>query len=277
MYVEQPKGFTDPYNPDHVYRLKKALYGLKQAPRAWYVRLSTHLLSKGYVRGSIDKTLFVKRVQNHVMIAQVYVDDIIFGSTSESFMKEFTKVMDSEFKISMCGELRYFLGLQVRQLRDGMFLSQSNFAVNLVKTFGMETATAISNPMGTSAKISEDLTGKSVDQTLYKSMIGSLLYLTSSEPDISFNVGVCARFHAIPKESHLEAIKCIITYVSGTSDFGVYFTFETNMEIAGYSDSDWGGNLKDRRSTSGGCFFVGNNMVAWHNKKQNCLSPTAEA
>ncbi|XP_062006095.1 secreted RxLR effector protein 161-like [Rosa rugosa] len=132
--------------------------------------------------------------------------------------------------------------------------------------------------MSTSAKLSEDLTDKSVDQTLYRSMIGSLLYLTASGPDISYSVEVCARFQANPKESHLEAVKRIIRYVSGTTSCGIYYTFETNVEIAGYSDSDWGGNLKDRKSTSGGCFFIGNNMVAWHSKKQNYISlSTAEA
>ncbi|XP_062020716.1 secreted RxLR effector protein 161-like [Rosa rugosa] len=132
--------------------------------------------------------------------------------------------------------------------------------------------------MSTSTKLSEDLTGKSVDHTLYRSMIGSILYLTASRPDISYSVGVCARFQANPKESHLEAVKRIIRYVSGTMNCGFYFTFDTNVEIADYSDADWRGNLKDRKSTSSGCFFVGNNMVAWHSKKQNCISlSTAEA
>ncbi|XP_040370263.1 uncharacterized protein LOC112183342 isoform X4 [Rosa chinensis] len=274
----KPQGFKDPSNPDHVYKLKRALYGLKQAPRAWYERLSTHLVSKGYIQGSIDKTLFIKRDNKHVMIAQVYVDDIIFGSTSDSYVKEFTNIMESEFEMSMCGELNYFLGLQVRQLKTGMFLCQTKYAENLVKKFGLEYAKAVTNPMSTSVKLTEDLTGKSVDQTLYRSMIGSLLYLTASRPDISYSVGVCARFQANPKESHLEAVKRIIRYVSGTATCGVYFTFDSNIEIAGYSDADWGGNLKDRKSTSGGCFFIGNNMVAWHSKKQNCISlSTAEA
>ncbi|PRQ53257.1 putative RNA-directed DNA polymerase [Rosa chinensis] len=109
-------------------------------------------------------------------------------------------------------------------------------------------------------------------------MIGSLLYLTASRPDISFSVGVCARYQANPKESHLKAVKRIIRYVSGTSNYGVVYTFDSNVEIAGYTDSDWAGNVDDRRSTSGGCFFVGNNLVSWHSKKQNCVSlSTAEA
>ncbi|XP_024177901.1 uncharacterized protein LOC112183800 [Rosa chinensis] len=232
VYVEQPQGFKDPHNLNHVYRLKKALYGLKQAPRAWYERLSTHLVEKGYTRGSIDKTFFMKYVKNDLIIAQVYVDDIIFGSTSKYLVSEFQSVMESEFEMSMCGELTFFLGLQVKQLDAGIFLTQTKYAENLVKKFGLESKKVVTNPMSTTTKLSEDLNGKSIDSTLYRSMIGSLLYLTASRPDISYS----------------------------------------------YSDADWGGNLKDRKSTSGGCFFIGNNLVAWHSKKQNCISlSTAEA
>ncbi|KAM5586525.1 hypothetical protein ABKV19_005444, partial [Rosa sericea] len=256
VYVEQPPGFQDPHNLDHVYRLKKALYGLKQAPRAWYERLSTHLVGKGYNTGSIDKTLFVKRTKNDIIIAQVYVDDIVFGSTSKYLVKEFQSVMESEFEMSMCGELTFFLGLQVKQIDTGLFLSQSKYAENLIKKFGLASKKTVTNPMSTTAKLSEDHEGKSVDPTLYRSMIGSLLYLTASRPDISYSVGVCARFQANPKESHLDAVKRIIRYVAGTVNCGIFYTFDTNVEIAGYSDADWGGNLKDRKSTSGGCFFI---------------------
>ncbi|KAM1814242.1 hypothetical protein ACFX1Q_027616 [Malus domestica] len=126
--------------------------------------------------------------------------------------------------------------------------------------------------MATTTKLHKDQNGKSVDQTLYRSMIGSLLYLTASRFDISYSVGAYARYHADPKESHLEAVKRIIRYVSGTVEFRLHYSFETNSEIAGFSDADWAGNADDRKSTSGGCFYVGNNLVAWHSKKQNCVS-----
>ena len=270
--------FLDPSHPNHVFRLKKALYGLKQAPRSWYERLSTHLADHGYVRGSIDKTLFIKQSAKHLMFAQIYVDDIVFGSTSENLVKEFTTLMEKEFEMSLYGKLSYFLGLQIQQKKDGLFVSQTKYARDLVRKFGMETASPVRNPMGTSTKISADLAGISIDQTLYRSMIGSLLYLTASRPDISYSVGVCARYQANPKESHLKAVKRIIRYVSGTTDSGIMFTFDSNVEIAGYTDSDWAGDADDRKSTSGGCFFVGNNLVSWHSKKQNCVSlSTAQA
>ncbi|BBG99674.1 transposable element gene [Prunus dulcis] len=132
--------------------------------------------------------------------------------------------------------------------------------------------------MSTNAKIHRDLHGKSVNQTLYRSMIGSLPYLTAIRPDISYHVGVCARFQSDPKESHLFAVKRIIKYVSGTIDFGLWYTYDTSVNLVGYSDADWAGCNDDRKSISGGVIYVGNNLVAWHSKKQNSVSlSTTEA
>ncbi|CAL8083511.1 unnamed protein product [Prunus armeniaca] len=278
VYVEQQKGFEDPHHPNDVFRLKKALYGLKQAPRAWYGRLSSHLLGNGYVRGSVDKTLFVKRFKRDVLIAQMYVDDIVVGYTSDLHVQEFIHVMTSEFEMSLVGELNYFLGLQIKQSHDGIFISQSKYAKNLVKKFGLEATKSVRTPMSTSAKIHRDLHSKSVDQTLYKSMIESLLYLTASRLDIYYSVGVCARFQSDPKESHLFVVKRIVKYVSGTVEFGLWYTYDTCVNLVGYSDADWAGCSDDRKSTSGGVFYIGNNLVAWHSKKQNSVSlSTTEA
>ncbi|BBH07107.1 Leucine-rich repeat protein kinase family protein [Prunus dulcis] len=256
VYVEQPAGFQDPIHPNHVYCLKKALYGLKQAPRAWYDRLSTHLLQKGYTRGSIDKTLFVKRTKQDLMVAQVYVDDIVFGSTSDILSKN---SMRSNNSMEACS-----------------YLKQSMPKLSVQIWYGIWKP--IRNPMSTSTKLSKDSHGKSVDQKLYRSMIGNLLYLTASRPDISLSVGLCARFQSDPKESHLLVVKRILRYVSGTTTFGVYYSFDSNVELAGYSNADWAGSIDDRKSTTGGCFYIGNNLVSWLSKKQNCVSlSTAEA
>jgi hypothetical protein len=194
VYVEQPKGFQDPHHPHHVYKLKKALYGLKQAPRAWYERLTTYLLAKGFTRGQADRTLFIRQQGTHKLIAKIYVDDIIFGATLDYLAHESSEEMKQEFEISMIGELNYFLGLQVKQTAEGIFISQSKYAKDLVKRFGLDGKSRARTPMSTSVNISSDLAGKSVDPSLYRSMIGSLLYFTASQPDIAFSVGVCARF-----------------------------------------------------------------------------------
>jgi hypothetical protein len=277
VYVEQPKGFQDPHHPHHVYKLKKALYGLKHAPRAWYERLTTYLLAKGFTRGQADWTLFIRQQGTHKLIAQIYVDDIIFGATLGSLAHEFSEEMKQEFELSMIGELNYFLGFQVKQTAEGIFISQSTYAKDLVKWFGLDEKSRARTPMSTSVKISSDLAGKSIDPSLYWSMIGSLLYLTASKPDIAFSVGVCARFQANPKESHLTAVKRIIRYVNDTFLYGIWYSRETNLVVAGYSYADWAGNVDDRKSTLGGCFYVGNNLVAWMSKKQASISlSTAE-
>ncbi|XP_013624832.1 PREDICTED: uncharacterized mitochondrial protein AtMg00810-like [Brassica oleracea var. oleracea] len=243
VYVTQPKGFEDPHFPDHVYKLKKALYGLKQAPRAWYDRLTEFLLQAGFQRGGVDKTLFVGEDGDDMLIIQVYVDDIIFGGTSKQMVDDFVKTMTKEFEMSMVGELSYFLGLQVKQLTDGITVSQSTYAKNLIKRFGMQTSKTAKTPMSTTTKLSRDSDGKPVDEKLYRAMIGSLLYLTASRPDLCLSVGICARYQAKPKESHKNAVKRIIKYVKGTLDFGLHYTFETNVNLPGFCDADWAGML----------------------------------
>ena len=140
VYVEQPKGFVDPTYPNHVFKLKKALYGLKQAPRAWYERMTKFLVRNGYRKGGIGNTLFVREMDGKLMIAQIYVDDIVFGGMSDQMVQHFVKQMQSEFEMSLVGELTFFLGLQVRQMEDSIFISQSKYANNIVKKFGMENS-----------------------------------------------------------------------------------------------------------------------------------------
>ncbi|KAL1191699.1 Retrovirus-related Pol polyprotein from transposon RE1 [Cardamine amara subsp. amara] len=278
VYVEQPKGFDVSSKESHVYKLKKALYGLKQAPRAWYNRLTTFLINQGYERGSVDKTLFVLSNNSGLIIVQIYVDDIVFGSTCQELVDQFVQAMTQEFEMSMCGEFTYFLGLQVKQTDDGIFVTQSTYAKNLVVRFGMDKSKDAKTPMGVNEKLSKDESGESVDEKLYRGMIGSLLYLTASRPDICMAVGVCARYQAKPKISHLLAVKRIIKYVKGTVNLGIYFTKDTTKEFMGFCDAYWAGSLDYRRSTSGGCFFMGNNLISWHSKKQNSVSlSTAEA
>ncbi|CAM8962861.1 unnamed protein product [Rhodiola kirilowii] len=267
VYVAQPKGFEDPHHPNHVYRLKKALYGPKLVPRAWYERVTEFLINHGYVRGGVDKTLFVKHTRSDFVIAQIYVDDIVFGSSNQKMVDKFVEQMQSEFKMSMVGGMCYFLGLQVNKKADGIFISQSKYARNLIKKFDLEKASHKRTPAAIHVKITKDEAGTSVDQTLYRSMIRSLLFLTASRPGIAHAVGVFPRYQANHKESHLMNVKRIIRYVCGIADYGLWYTKDTNSCLVGYCDADWSGNAEDCKSTSGGCFFLGNNLVSWYNKK----------
>ncbi|KAJ1696523.1 hypothetical protein LUZ63_005035 [Rhynchospora breviuscula] len=182
VYVQQPPDFVDHFNPDHVFKFHKALYGLKQAPRAWYGRLCTFLLDNGFTRSKMDTTLFTKKRDDHLLLVQIYVDDIIFGSTNATLAQEFSSLMSSEFEMSMMGELNFFLGLQIKQLQDSIFISQIKYAKELIKKFGVEDSKSLDTPMGKSANIDADEKGKPMDITLYRGIIGSLLYLTASRP-----------------------------------------------------------------------------------------------
>ncbi|XP_028126920.1 uncharacterized protein LOC114323508 [Camellia sinensis] len=164
--------------------------------------------------------------------------------------------MTHEFEMSMMGELSYFLGLQIKQSPSGMFVSQTKYAKNLVSKFGLELAKHVCTPMSTSLHLSKDSSSIDVDLTLYRSMIGSLLYLTANQPDIAFSVSVCARYQAYPKESHLLAVKCMIKYVNGTLGYGIWFTTDTTAEIIGFSDADWAGCADDHKSTFGGSHLI---------------------
>ncbi|GJU63724.1 putative ribonuclease H-like domain-containing protein [Tanacetum coccineum] len=183
VYVNQPDGFIDPHHPDKVYRLKKALYGLKQAPRAWYDELSNFLVSKGFSKGSIDPTLFITKHGEDILLVQIYVDDIIFGSTNPKLSKRFEKLMHNKFEMSMMGELKFFLGIQIHQSPRGIFINQAKYAQEILIKHGMTSCDSIGTPMDTK-HLDADVSGTPIDQTKYRSMVGALMYLTASRPDI---------------------------------------------------------------------------------------------
>ena len=184
VYVEQPHGFEDYKFPNHIYKLKKALYRLKQAPRSWYEQLSTFLLENNFERGKINLTFFIESVDKHILLVQINVDNIIFGSTNNSLCKGLASIMQGEFEMSRIGELTFFLGLQIKQMENGTFISQSKFYKEVLKKFGIDTTKEASTLMGTSCYLDKDESGTEVNQTMFRGMIGSLLYLTASRPDI---------------------------------------------------------------------------------------------
>ena len=186
--------------------------------------------------------------------------------------------MHSKYEMSMMGELNYFLRLQVSQMNDGIFIFQSKYVRDLLKKYGLEDASTTKTPMATATKLDQDDPGKFVDITRYRGMIGSLLYLTASGPDIMFLSCLCARFQANPKESHLIAVKRIFRYMKGTPNLGIWYPKGTGFDLIGYTDSDFAGCRIDRKSTSGSCQFLGRRLVSWCTKKHHSVSTsTAEA
>ncbi|GKA29281.1 retrovirus-related pol polyprotein from transposon TNT 1-94 [Tanacetum coccineum] len=274
VFVRQPNCFVDPDFPNHVYRLKKALYGLKQAPRVWYDKLSSFL--NHYTKGIIDLTFFTRRHGDDILLVQIYVDDIIFGSTKPVFSTRFAKQMKDNFEMSMIGEMKFFLRLQVHQSPRGIFICQSQYTMDLLKKYGMEKCDTISTPMATT-KLDADLQGTQVDQTKYHSMIGGLMYLTASRPDIAFVTFVCVRYQARPTEKHLKEVKRIFRYLRQTINMGLWYSKDSGFELIAYSDADLAGCNDDYKSTSG-IQFLGDKLVSWSSKKQDCTAmSTAKA
>ncbi|GKC22507.1 putative ribonuclease H-like domain-containing protein [Tanacetum coccineum] len=246
VYVSQPPGFVDPGHPKKVYKVVKALYGLHQAPRVWYATLSTFLEKHGYKRGTIDKTLFIKRDKKDIMLVQVYVDDIIFGSTKKSWCDEFEALMKSRFQMSSMGELTFFLGLQVKQNKSGIFISQGKYVAEILKKFDLVNVKTAITPMETKVALTKDEEAVDVDVT--------------------------------PKTSHLNAVKRIFKYLKGKPHLGLWYPRESPFDLEAFSDSDYGGSNLDRKSTTGGCQFLGQRLISWQCKKQTIVATsTTEA
>ncbi|GJR73500.1 ribonuclease H-like domain-containing protein [Tanacetum coccineum] len=229
VYVTQPKGFVDPQHPKKVYKVVKALYGLHQAPRAWYATLSTFLLKHGYRRGTINKTLFLKKHKRDIILVQVYVDDIIFGSTKKAWCDEFEALMKGEFEMSVMGELTFFLGLQVQQRPNGIFINQEKYVQEILKKFDLECVRTATTPYEAPKPKSKNEPDSPVNVHLYRSMI------------------------VTPTTSNLVAVKKIFKYLKGQPRLGLWYPRESPFVLEAYSDSDYAGANKDRKSTTGGC------------------------
>ncbi|GJX96078.1 retrovirus-related pol polyprotein from transposon TNT 1-94 [Tanacetum coccineum] len=278
VYVAQPEGFVDPDHPEKVYLLRKALYGLKQAPRAWYDELSNFLMSKGFTKGTIDPTLFKIKYGEDILLVQIYVDDIIFGSTNPKYSKRFEKLMHSRFEMSLMGEMKFFLGLQIHQSPKGIFINQAKYALEILKKHNMDNCHSIGTPLATKPKLDIDLSGEPVDQSDYRSKIGSLVYLTYSRPDLVQAVCYCARYQARPTQKHLKEVKRIFKYLKGTINMGLWYPKDSGFELTAFLDADHARCIDTRKRTFGGIQFLGDKLVSWMSKKQNCTAmSSAEA
>ncbi|GJX92322.1 putative ribonuclease H-like domain-containing protein [Tanacetum coccineum] len=227
VYVCQPPSFVDPEFPEKVYKVEKALYGLHQAPRAWYETLSTYLLDNGFHKGQIDKTLFIKRLKGDILLVQVYVDDIIFGSTKKSLCDEFEQIMHNRFQMSSMGALTFLLGLQVKKKEDGIFISQDKYVGEILKKFGFFSIRSASTPIETHKALTKDEDGEDVDVHLYSSAKSFLLKCSKGQPKL-----------------------------------GLWYLKDSPLILEAFSDSDYAGASLDRKSTTGGCQFLGLRLIS---------------
>nr|GEW48408.1 hypothetical protein [Tanacetum cinerariifolium] len=268
---QQPERFIDPEFPNHVYKLKKALYSRKQAPRAWYDKLSSFLIKHGFTKGIVDPTLFTRRHRGDILLVQVYVDDIIFRSTNPYFSKRFVNLMTNNFEMSMLGELKFFLGLQVHQSPRGIFISQSQYMIELLKKHGRDECVSASTPIA-AERLDVDLQGTPTDQTTYRRMIRGLMYLTTSRPKIAYAIFVCARYQARHTVKHLKEVNRIFRYLRRSYNMGLWYLKDSGFKLFAYSDANHAGCKDDCKSTSGGLQFLGRKIVSWSSNKQDCIA-----
>jgi hypothetical protein len=279
VYIEQPEGFIIHNKRSHVCKLKKALYGLKQAPRAWYGRIDSFLQSLGFSKSIADPNLYIKIIQNHPVLLVLYVDDL-FLTGEEDLIAQTKRELSEEFEMKDLGLMHYFLGLEVWQKPGEIFLSQSKYAIDILRRFGMMDCKSMTTPMISNLKkLQDQVTGTDPeDPTVYRQIIGSLMYLVHTRPDICYAVNALSQFMCEPKHIHMVAVKHILRYVRGTIAYGLRYTSSGGVMLHGFTDSDWMGSVVDRKSTSGYCFSLGSAMISWSSRKQGSVAQsTAEA
>ena len=277
VYMEIPPGFSTSETTGKVCRLKKALYGLKQSPRAWFDKFRRVVCNMGYGQCNGDHTLFYRHGKGKITLLAVYVDDIIITGDDKEEIARLKECLGKAFEVKDLGRLKYFLGIEVARSAKGIALSQRKYTLDLLSDVGMLGCRAASTPIDQNYKVTAQ-SGEPVNKERYQRLVGRLLYLCHTRPDIAFAVSVVSRYMHEPRSDHLEAVYRILRYLKGTPGRGLLFESNKHLVTDGYCDADWASCLDDCRSTSGFCVFVGGNLVSWRSKKQAVVSrSTAEA
>jgi hypothetical protein len=277
VYVEQPRGYEKKGSEHLVYKLHKALYGLKQAPRAWFSRIEAHFIGEGFQRCESEQTLFTRRThEGRIIIVSIYVDDLIFTGNDEVMLSDFKNSMLREFDMTDLGKMRFFLGIEVLQKSDGIYICQRKYALEVLRRFGMMESNSVGSPIVPGFKISRNEDENTVDETYYKQLVGSLMYLTATRPDMMFVL--ISRYMTRPMEIHLQAAKRALRYLKGIVNYGIHYKRGGEGELLAFTDSDYAGDMEDRKSTSGYVFLMGSSVVSWCSKKQPIVTlSTTEA
>ncbi|KAL0846891.1 hypothetical protein Bca101_020137 [Brassica carinata] len=283
VYMLPPPGLEHLVKPGNVLRLKKAIYGLKQSPRAWYRKLSTTLNGRGFRKSELDHTLFTLVGPSGIIVILVYVDDLIITGSDKAGIKATKEFLKSVFDIKDLGEMKYFLGIEICRSKEGLFMSQRRYTMDMLKETDVLGGKIAKTPLEEGYKVLREGEVEEnqlfEDPKLYRKMVGKLIYLTITRPDICFAVNQVSQYMQAPKVHHWKMVDRILRYLSGTPRQGVWMGCNGSTEVVGYCDADWAGDRVDRRSTTGYCTFIGGNLVTWKSKKQKvifCSSAEAE-
>ena len=281
VYMRPPPGMEGMVKPGNVLRLRKAIYGLKQSPRAWYHKLSTTLNGKGFTKSEADHTLFTLTSNQGIIVILIYVDDIIITGSDKNGIASTKEFLKATFDIKDLGELKYFLGIEMCRSKEGMFMSQRKYTLDILKEAGDLGGRTAKTPLEEGYKVMRE--GEIEDKPYedmkhYRRMVGKLIYLTITRPDVCFAVNQVSQHMQAPKMYHWNMVERILRYLREAPGQGVWLGCNKSTEIVGYCDADWAGDRKDRRSTTGYCTFIGGNLVTWKSKKQKIVScSSAEA
>ncbi|KAM1978239.1 hypothetical protein ACFX16_014949 [Malus domestica] len=269
VYMKQPQGFIDSTYPRHVCKLVKSLYGLKQAPRAWNAKFTSYLSVIGFKASLLDSSLFVKEVDQDVIILLLYVDDIIITRSSTTLVQSVINNLGEVFYLKDMGQLTYFLGLQIQYKSNGhIFVNQEKYVKDLLHKVAMDNC----KPCKPHHFVLVDEGELLPEPTLYRSLVGALQYLTFTCPDIAFVVNNVCQFMNTPTDVHLSLVKRIFRFLQGTIKCGLTFTSGSGLHLRGYSDSDWAADVNTRRSITGHVVYLGDNPISWQSKKQTSIS-----
>ena len=274
VFVQQPPGFSMG-SRGSVLKLKKALYGLKKAPRAWNVKLDRELVALGFQKSKLEHAVYRRSNRKSFLLVGVYVDNLVISGPSVDEIKHFKQEMQKKFSMSDLGLLSYYLGIEVQQTSKGITLCQSGYTAKILESMGMSSCNSCATPMEVRLKLSKTKEGEEVvEATAYRSVIGSLRYLVNTRPDIAFSVGVVSRYMEAPGKEHWAAIKHILRYLKGTVGLGCNYERGADLKpfLMGYSDSDFAGDVEDRKSTTGTAYFLRKSLVTWASQKQKIVT-----
>ena len=278
VYMEVPPGYNGEFGPGEVCRLKKTLYGLKQSPRVWFGRFSQAMQKYGYRQSNSDHTLFLKQQGDSITCLLIYVDDMIITGNDSVEIKKLRENLSQEFEMKDLGDLKYFLGIEVMRSKRGIFLRQKKYVLDLLTETGLLECKPAETPMVQNHGLKIEEGAKPADRERYQRLVGKLIYLAHTRPDIAYAVGVVSQFMHSPQEEHMNATMRIVRYLKGTVGYGILLKGGGNLEVSGYTDADWASNPIDRKSTAGYFMFMGDNLVTWRSKKQKVVAlSSAEA
>jgi hypothetical protein len=273
VYMQPPPGY--PASQNQVCHIRRAFYGLKQAPRAWFAKFSSVVAQQGFTPSSYDLALFIRHTSTSITLILLYVNDMIITGDDTAGIRDLQKFLSQHFEIKDLGTLSYFLGLEVTSSSDGYYLSQAKYASDFLSKAGLTNSKTVSTLLELNVKLNPTDGEPLSDATLYRQLVGSLIYLTVTRPDLVYIVHLVSQFMSAPRSTHYAAVLRILRYIKGTLFHGLHFSAQSSLELRAYADADWAGDPTDHRSTTGYCFLLGSFLISWRSKKQSVVARTS--